>query len=180
MTTWERGERAFYDRYFLGKIMQSKEMDFGKKIASGLEAEETKDKEVEFCRMWLPTAKKQEKEFEIIVKIEEIPLLVKMDRFAEEEKLIEEYKTGKVKWTQRKADEHGQITIYDMAVHKKYGFIPDNNLHWIPTKEEGEKIVLTGDLPQCFKTKRTLADFASMYGRMKRAWKGINSFCESL
>ena len=178
MLTWEKGPDAYYRQYILGERFTSKEMEFGKRIAEGLEKKETNDQAVEFCRLWLP--KPEKKEYEARAQFESVPLLVKLDGWSEIG-LVDEYKTGKVKWTQKRANEHGQLTIYDMVIWKLTGKIPNNRLFWIPTRnnERGE-IELTGDIPQCFETKRTLKDFMLMYARASKAWTGINNFCKTL
>lgn len=323
MLTWEKGPDAYYRQYILGERFTSKEMDFGKRIAEGLEKKETNDQAVEFCRLWLP--KPEKKEYEARAQFESVPLLVKLDgyttkcpkcnydwqnkqitfqkgsnsveqgqeifgsveienehienrdkitavhsgsqrenrestlegkierrsqikkkdgiqgmenqsifagqlgvpnlqekrgkigsapckiiqtvsrtsirnqqrdnslpRVPQSDKVCEickgepyleisEYKTGKVKWTQERANKHGQLTIYDMVIWKLTGKIPNNRLFWIPTRDnERGEIELTGDIPQCFETERTLKDFMLMYARASKAWTGINNFCKTL
>lgn len=174
LNAWERGEEHFYRVYILGESFENKEMAFGKKIAEGLEGKIVCP-EAEFCKVYLPDL--PQKEHKIEIDFEDIPILVKMDRFDKKKLIINEHKTGRNKWTQKKVDEHGQLTMYAMAVWKKYGKLPEISLFWIPTSlsDKGE-VVLTGEIPYEFKTQRSIKDFAKMYKRLKDAWQGINKF----
>lgn len=181
MLCWEKGEDAYYQQYVLGRRIETREMSFGKMIASGLEKEKTKDFVVEFCRSFLP--KPDKREHEILVNFEDVPLLVKMDGFSQDKTqvMIDEYKTGKVKWTQKRVDEHGQLTMYAMAVWKDIGIMPNLRLFWIPTRQNSEGFIeITGQPPVEFITERTIKDYMLMYARAKKAWEGINQFCQNI
>lgn len=180
MICWEKGEQEYHRYYILGQRMNNRYTDFGRKIHEGLEKKETDDKEVEFCRLYIPTPAIHEPI--IKVQCEKLPILIKPDGITRgKNPIIDEYKTGKAPWTQTKADSHGQLTFYDMAWYWRYKKIPDNRLIWIPTMEdEYGSIRLTGKIPQVFKTKRTITDIVEMYGRANDAWMGIQKFCKSL
>lgn len=178
LNAWEKGEDYFYKVYILGQSFENKEMAFGKKIAEGLEGK-IECPEAEFCKIYLP--KMPKREYEIKVNFEGVPILVRMDAFDDKKLIIDEYKTGRSPWTQKKVDNHGQLTMYAMAVWKKYGKIPDIRLFWIPTDlDDNGEVVLTGEIPYEFKTQRSLRDFALMYKRLKNAWEGINKFYDKL
>lgn len=147
------------------------EMDFGAKIANGLEKEDlTGDAEIDFCKITLP--KVDEKEKEMRVKFEEVPLLIRMDGFIKPN-IIHEYKTGHNPWTQRKVDTSEQLTFYAFAFFLATNKIPEISLFWIPTKKENGVISLTGDNPVEFKTKRSISDFTKISKKIKKVWKEI-------
>lgn len=173
LLSWERG--TYYNDYIIGTKRESCEMDFGKKIADGLE-NNSSEKDVEFFRMWIPEAKEREKEINIT--IEGINIKVKIDGFNPGE--IYEYKTGKTKWTQGKADKTDQLTIYSMIYWYKFKEYARLFLIWIPTQNNGEEIELTGELPKTFETKRTIADYGAILKRFKEAKKGIDKLYASI
>lgn len=180
----------YYKRYFLGEYFTNKEMEFGRKIADGLEKRKTKDFAVEWCRTWLP--KPDRREVKMTATIEGIKLLGQLDGLTYHLKtpiMVDEYKTckveggrhiaGKGEWTQKKADEHGQLTMYDMMIWTKTKKIPANRLSMIPTIEtEDGQIQLTGEPPRIFLTTRTEKDFAILFKRLEKARKGIDEFCK--
>lgn len=203
LTCWERSagqlkagkaaeETDYYKRYILGESFNGKEMKFGKRIAQGLEKKETKDRVVEWCRVWLPTPDRREVEMTAIV--EGIRILGQPDGVSYIKKqpiMIDEFKTckvegprhetGKGEWTQKEADAHGQLTIYDMIVWANTGLIPGNRLSMIPTRETAAgQIVLTGEPPRIFMTTRTEKDLALFFKRLERARKGIDDFCKNI
>lgn len=178
LNTWEKGEEYFYKVYIAGEKFENKEMAFGSKIAESLEGKISCE-EGRFCKTYLP--KMPKKEYEIRIDFEDVPILVKMDAFHDKKLIVDEYKTGRNPWTQKKVDNHGQLTMYAMAVWKKYGKIPDLRLFWIPTGlNDNNEVILTGEIPYEFKTERSFKDFAVMYKRLKNAWQGINKFYDKL
>ena len=158
--------------YILGEpSFKNVEMDFGSKIAHGLEQEDlTGDAEIDFCKVALPEVDEREKE--IRVKFKNVPLLTKMDGFIKPN-IIHEYKTGHNAWTQRKVDKFEQLTFYAFALFLQTNKIPEISLFWIPTKKENGVISLTGENPIEFKTKRGLSDFTIISKKIEKVWKGI-------
>lgn len=63
-----------------------------------------------------------------------------------------EYKTGMVKWTQKRANESLQLKLYALIEFLKTKIIPAQELTWIPTKWNGAEIELCGDI-QVFKVQ---------------------------
>ncbi len=174
LVSYEAGR--YYEEYILGNRRESKEMTFGKKIADGLKSG-SKDKDVEFVRMWTPKVDKREKK--LLEVIEGIRIMAELDGWCKV-KAIYEYKTGKVKWTQARADNSDQLTIYSMLAWYRYHIYPRLILIWIPTKNDGKKIALTGELPRSFITKRTLTDYGMMLKRLKKAQVGINKLYSNI
>lgn len=172
-----RSPEQYRQVYILGKpSFKNVEMDFGSKIASGLEQEDlTGDMEIDFCKVTLPEV--DEKEKEIKVKFGDIPLLTKMDGFIKPN-IIHEYKTGHSAWNQRKVDTFEQITFYAFAFFLQTNEIPETSLFWIPTKKEEGIISLTGESPIEFKTKRGLSDFTRISRKIKKVWEGIGDMVE--
>ena len=105
-----------------------------------------------------------------------IPLLAKPDTATLDYTAFKEFKTSTMKWTQKKADESGQITFYATAIWLKTGKIPQDIELVNALTEYGENgtISVTGEILR-FKTTRTLVDVLRMQSRIKRAWSGIKT-----
>lgn len=98
-------------------------------------------------------------------------------------KLLADYKTGKKEWTQARADEHGQLTMYLMLVYIMHKIPPEEfecRIHWLPTKENGDfSISLISETDfQTFYTKRTMLDLLAFGARIKRVYKEMKEYAE--
>ena len=180
LNLWERDPRMYQKVYFDNLGVYSEAMDFGKRVAVSIEnGDNSGDPSIEFIKMLFPKCPQREREYKINAVFEGIPLKGVMDRFSNKLTLVQEYKTGKTKWTQKMVDTHGQLTIYGMLVWKKYGYIPKFELIWAPTIATDDGIVSAGNVVR-FETERTKADFAKMYGRLKRFVEGVAKLNDSI
>src|SRR4051812_32487521 len=102
---FEYSRAQYISRYLMGKQISSPELELGKNIASGLEADESSDPGTELVRLLMPSYAHREYEIEFTFK--GIPILVKMDCFDPAPLRIGEVKTGHKPWTQKRVDEHG-------------------------------------------------------------------------
>lgn len=203
MTTFEMSPEKYADEYIYGKKRRtSRNMAYGSLLAEGLEKDEAtgdpvldimaskiskldradkhvEDKngiEIEWTRhgktqlVWIPVL--QDKK-------EKIPILAIPDSAREDYSEIYEYKSSTRKWTQKMADNSGQITFYATAIWLMCGKIPQNiELINLPvTYKSDGSIEPTGEIIR-FKTKRTMVDIIKMTNRMKKAWSGIKELCE--
>jgi len=76
-----------------------------------------------------------------------LTLFFKPDTFDSVTKDFREYKTGKVKWTQGKAEKHFQLKFYALCIYLKYKHITDiTYLDWIETEDYNDMIRPTGKL----------------------------------
>jgi len=168
-----RSPEQYRQVYILGKpSFKNVEMEFGSKIASGLEQEDlTGDAEIDFCKVSLPEV--DEKEKEMTVKVGDMKLLIKMDGYKKKDHIIYEYKTGHVPWTQGKVDKWEQLTFYAYVYWLIKGVVPQLKLIWIPTQKIEGEISLTKEAPIVFNTKRTTSDFYKMAVKTKRVWNEI-------
>ena len=158
--------------YILGKpSFKNVEMEFGSKIASGLEQTDlTGDAEIDFCKVSLPEVDESEKE--MTAQVGDMKLLIKMDGYKNDH-TIYEYKTGHVAWTQSKVDKWEQITFYAYVYWLITKEVPDLYLVWIPTQKINGEISLTREAPVVFHTKRTISDFSKLSVKLKRCWDEI-------
>ena len=191
---FNRSPEQYRQVYILGKeSFKNIEMEFGSKIASGLEKDDlTGDAEIDFCKVSLPDV--DEKEKEMIAKVGDMKLLIRMDGYKKDH-IIYEYKTGhllkteegkkpKLPWTQKIVDKFEQLTFYSYVYWLNTGVIPEINLIWIPTikidtgetNEWGKtiyKIELSKKPPIVFNTKRSISDFSKLSVKLKRTWDEI-------
>lgn len=174
MNLVEKSPWNYVAKYLEEQIdFENKYMRLGKRLADRMEIGlPTDDALLEHLVVFLPKGEKQE--FDIEVDFEGIPMRGKLDSFSPSKKTkdVREYKTGK-KWTQRIADEHGQLKFYATLVWVKYGVIPKIFLDWIPTRElEDGTIEMTGAI-QTFEVKITMTDLILFRARIKKAWAKI-------
>jgi len=179
-------------------------MAFGKKMAEGLENEETTGDEVLDTVMTLipkfETRDKileddkgvevdyydQEKKEVIKVKLpvlkngkEVIPILIKPDTNKLDLTAFKEYKSSQTRWTKKQVDESVQITFYAMGMYLKTGKIPyDIELVEVETRTNTEgRIEATGQIYR-HPTTRSMGQILNMMVRAKKAWSIINKICE--
>jgi hypothetical protein len=156
----------YKNKYIFGDQYEV-ENDFitiGKKLASSLESESTTGDEIQdmvissIIKYKYPEHEIRE---EFKSKHGEFTLLGVMDTFDETPRLkIREYKTGRIKWTQKRANEHRQLKHYASLVWLKYKKLPEEIwLDWIPTEREGDgEVRFTGEPIKSFQVKIGLSD----------------------
>ena len=201
MSVFERNPQEYADRYLYGKNHRiSRNLKLGSDLAEGLEAgEATGNPLLDLVASRLPKFELMdqpildEKGIEIFFerdkkkikvpyledKKEKIPLLALPDTLHPTYSAFKEFKTSTKKWTQKQADESGQITFYATAIWLAKGFLPgDIELICATTEYDTEgRLRPTGDIWP-IPTKRTLADIIKMTARIRRAWAGIKELCE--
>ena len=203
MVLLEYSPKRFADKYLFGsaKEIKTKNIDYGKMMADGLENDEsmgdpildmmttkipkfelmdkiTEDKK----RGTLVTYEYDKKEYQVPFIMDgktKIPLLSKPDTAKADYSAFKEYKTSIRKWTQKMVDESGQITFYATAIWLVTGKIPEDiELVNVQTKyDENGNVTATGEMFR-FKTKRTMIDIIKMTSRIKKCWREIGELCE--
>lgn len=174
---FEKDPEGYREIYIKGGVKPANAfMQLGKEVADSMETgEETGDPMKDLVISMIPKFEDKEVEIRATIKVgkNEIPLFGKMDSGKKNDlSAFKEVKTG-VKWTQRRADEHGQLTFYCTIIKEITKKIPENiELVWAETVVEKGRPRLTGRVVT-FKTKRTLADIIKMKARIKKAWEGI-------
>lgn len=145
---------VWYDKYINGaKQRATGPIVFGKNVGERLASE------LDF----LPEVPRlKEYEHELLVKIGRIECIGFLDNFDLEAKSFSEFKTGK-KWTQEKANTHGQIDMYAAMIYLKYGIKPEDldiKLIWLPTEEQQDfRTDFVKDMkPVIFPVKKTMRD----------------------
>jgi len=168
-----KDHNQYIKKYLQGIEFENKYTRFGKKLHEAL-LQPTKDKAIEQIKLFLPEYKKRE----ITIQVTEagIPLLGILDGLNPRQKTFCDWKTGK-KYSQSTTDKNDQLTFYWLLLWKKYGWLPKRAfIHHIETAEINGDIYATGNI-QTFETHRTMSDMLLMFGRIKRAYKGIEILC---
>jgi len=208
MVLFERSPEAWADYYIYHKKQRiSRNMAYGSKMAEGLENEEASgDPLLDLMMAKLPKFELKDKIVEdkekgVEIKYEydgknylipfiesklkgkkiKIPILAKPDTAKPDYSAFKEYKTSTRKWTQKMVDDSGQLTFYTTAIWlitKK--IVKDIELINVPVEylESFSVLQPTGQLVS-FRTKRTMVDIIKMITRIKKAWTGMNQFCEN-
>jgi len=203
MTMFEMSPEGYIEKYIHNKKQRiSRNMSYGSKMATGLEKEEASgDPLLDVMMAIIPKFEIMDKPIQKpggkkvvferdgnLVEVpvlmdgdEEIPLLAIPDSMKKDLTGFKEYKTSVKPWTQKMADESGQITFYATAIWLTKGrsLIPEDiELVNVPVKYlAGGELTPTGDILR-FKTKRTLTDILKMTKRIKKVWRDIEAACE--
>jgi hypothetical protein len=89
---------------------------------------------------------------------------------------LREYKTGKVKWTQKKADNWFQLKFYATLIQIIYGKIPPEvHLDWIETFKDTDGIIKPTGHVETFKVEITMTDILNTKALITRVAKEIES-----
>lgn len=184
MTLFEMNPRKYVDQYiYKNKQRISRNMAYGTVMADALENDELSgDPALDLMMMKIPKFELRDKAFEVDLPEgkKTIRILCKPDTMKADMTAFKEYKSSTRAWTQKMADDSGQITFYATGMWLKTYKIPqDIELVCVVVKyNEDGSLTPTGELVR-YRTHRTLVDIIKMTGRMKRAWSGINKLCES-
>jgi hypothetical protein len=200
MTLFEMSPQRFIERYIQDREQYvSKNMKYGSLMADGLESEEaTGDPLLDIVMAQIPKLERMDMAIEDprgpevafrgdkTAKIPvlrdgkvKIPILALPDTASADFRAFKEYKQSVRKWTQKMANDSGQITFYATAIWIAKGFVPqDIELVDVEVeyKDDGS-MQPTGNIYR-FPTKRTIIDIIKMTRRMKNAWAGITALCE--
>ena len=145
---WLQNPETYIRRYIHGDAgFTNSGMQFGSKVSKALEGGvEEADGAMEALVSLLPRYDTPELEIRVPLKTPKgsVDLLGRMDTFRAKPLGFREYKTGRVKWTQAKAERHKQMPHYGTLIYLKHGGIPEAWLDWAETEEVEGEVRLTG------------------------------------
>lgn len=127
----------WYQTYVMGKKSTSRELTFGKAVADSMATD----------KPLAPFTRLSEIEHEFDVMFGKIRIVGSMDTLGKSANLKNkkhgcgEFKTGKVAWTQERADAHGQLKCYAFLLWLQDKIRPEDCewwLEWAPTYETGD------------------------------------------
>lgn len=186
MSSFEYSADQWFRKYYLGESQKvSAEMSFGKDIGDKLAT----DKD------FMPNIPRQKHmEYGIQVALGDVELVGYFDSFDDVPEggmyPLEEFKTGKKAWDQKRADNHGQITFYCLLLWLAKKINPKDvlaRIHWMPTEETDQsfkdfmdgrrKIELTKNVkPLTFVTRRSMADVLVFGAKINKTIKDMEDY----
>lgn len=156
-------------------------MRYGSQVDKDIEMGESEDKITKHLLIFLPKYSAMQYEGRAVVKIgkDEVELFGKYDghdpSVGGKKAKIGDYKTGMIKWTQKRADECDQLTYYDLMEWISTGKQSDLFIHWMPTvRGHDGKIRATGEVVN-FQTSRKLVELMRMQARIGKAAREISA-----
>lgn len=179
---WQADRNRYKEIFFNhndGARFMNEGMAYGKVVADALEAgEETGDLMTDMAMSLLPKYDIRDKEMEGILKTKdgEIKIVSHPDTMDSKTFALREYKTGKVKWTQKKADNWFQLKFYAMLIFIIHNKVPPTvHLDWIETfKDTDGKIKPTGRV-ETFQVHITMSEIINTMATVSRVAKEIES-----
>lgn len=142
VSLWKQNPKRYKEIYFNGRKdlnVYNDSIEYGKMVADALEKnEDTGDLLTDAAMLLLKKYDKRDEPIYVDFKTKGgwLTLIAKPDTFNSVSHEFREYKTGKVKWTQGKADKHFQLFFYAAVIYLKYKKITtDCYLDWIETAE---------------------------------------------
>lgn len=186
MSSFEYSADQWFRKYYLGEAQKpSAEMHFGKEIGERLASDPS----------FMPHIPRQNQmEYGVKVPLGDVELVGYFDSFDDKPfgtpYFLEEYKTGKKAWDQKRADNHGQITFYCLLLWLAKKINPKDvlaRIHWMPTEETDQsfkdfmdgrrKIELTKNVqPLTFVTRRSMADVLVFGARINKTIKDMEDY----
>ncbi len=167
LSAFEWSPEEWYQRYVLRiKPENTPAMEFGNKVDKKLQEDPT----------WHPEIPRYESlQHKVNVKFGKIHMVAFFDTYVAPKKvpkfeargyvttvaMLDDYKTGVKAWTQDRADETGQLTMYGFMLWLRDKIKPEDvdfGIHWLATKENGDfSVSLVKDVKaKSFRTKRTM------------------------
>lgn len=160
---WHRSPQRYIEKYIKGggREITNSGMEYGKVTSTALETGDYGDDELlKAVGSILPRYDSPEHELKVEMDTNhgKVTLLGKLDSFDTKTKSFREYKTGRVKWTQEKANKHKQLHHYASLIWMLYGKMPPEiHLDWIETEEVDGEVRFTGKILS-FPVKLRLGD----------------------
>ncbi len=178
LSAFEYNKEQFYSKYIEGiKTDPTPKMLYGNVVGERIASD------ANFLPEISPRYKIYEKKLE--GKIGEICLTGFLDNYCPDTHAFHEFKTSssKTRWTQKSANEHGQILFYKLLIWLNYQIPPEQvkcRLWYIPVHENGSfEMELSKELIQSFEVKHTSADVLKFGNYIKQVWKEMEEFVES-
>ncbi len=178
ISSFDYSPEQWYDRYILGKQSTSAEMEFGKAIGKRLETEPS------FLPM-IPRESMMEHPFKVVMG--GIMMVGYADSFCDKTfRKLREFKTGKKKWDQERADSHGQIDMYLLMNFITNRVPPEDvecTIHWMPTRDNGDfSISFVEPIEESirhFRTGRSTLQVINFGARIKKTIAEMERYVQS-
>jgi hypothetical protein len=119
-------------------------------------------------------------EYKLETKFDKIPLIGYIDSL-EPYTELDEFKTGRKIWDQKRADNHGQIDFYLLCLYLMHKVRPEDvkcHLRWMPTQQNGDFSIsfINEKEIKSFETKRTMRDILEFGNRIKNNYQSMQLY----
>lgn len=142
---WKNSRQRYIELYFNNDkrfVLNNSGLSYGKVIADALEkGVETGDILTDAAMLLLPKYDVADKEIRVTINTKDgcFDVIGKPDSLDSKTKAFYEFKSGKGKWTQAKAQKHPQMIFYAMLIYLAHGVVLDQaSLIWIQTEDVTE------------------------------------------
>lgn len=176
ISSFQYDPQQWYRKYKLGQEdPATKEMLFGSKVGQLLASDPS----------YLPHVPRYPVyEYELRFYFFDIPMIGFIDGWNKRKLKLGEYKTGKKPWTQKRAKDHGQLKMYDLGLWDMHKIKPDDiqhELHWLPTKENGDFSISLIDEKDCktFLVRNTMAEMLQFGTIIRDVYNQMEQFCSA-
>lgn len=180
ISSFEYDPEQWYDRYIRAIVEEpSEEMKFGKLIGERLASDAA----------FLPHVPRyKEFEYELRQALGKIPMIGFIDSYEPHRftsgPAVYEYKTGVKPWDQKRADEHGQISMYLLMLYLQHKLKPEDvkcHVLWMPTMKTGDFKIQFADENdvRIFETRRSMVDILAFGQRIKQTVRAMELFAKS-
>lgn len=175
---WTRSPDRYVRQYIHGAAgFENSGMAFGKGMSEALEnGADSGDALMEAVVALLPRYAKAEHEIRVELKTPYgiVILLGKLDTFDPKPIRFREYKSGRVPWTQARANRHRQLLHYAALIYLKHGKIPTEAwLDWVETEETDGEVRFTGTI-KSFKVEIGMRDVLEYLADVSRVAREID------
>jgi hypothetical protein len=177
ISSFNHNKEEWYRRYILNeKLQTTPAMEFGTKIGTFL---------AEIPEFMPEVPRYPVFEHRLTAKIDNIFLIGYLDSFDPKTKNFIEYKTSsnKTRWTQKTAQEHGQILMYLFLLWKNYGVPPEEikcSLVYVPVTEGGDFQLKVSDEPvKIFKVRHTSADVLKFAAYIREVYREMEQYVDN-
>lgn len=148
---WKSDKKRYIELYFNNRNelrLSNSGLEYGKIVADALEKGVATDDLLTDTAMSLITqydVRDKEIVTEIKTKHGSVGVMGRPDTMDSVTKAFREFKTGRVKWTEGKAQKHPQMIFYAMLIYLKFGvMLSEAYLDWIETEEVDHVVKPTG------------------------------------
>jgi len=184
VSLWQQDKERYKEIFFNhndGARFINEGMAYGKIVADALENDtETGDLLTDMAMSLLVKYDIRDKEMEGVLKTKDgdIRIVSHPDTMDSKTFALREYKTGRIKWTQKKADNWFQLKFYAMLIFIIHGKMPPEvHLDWIETfadPAENGKVKPTGRV-ETFKVHLGMSDIINTMALTSRVAKEIEA-----
>jgi hypothetical protein len=173
INSFQYDKEKWFDSYILGNFTGSKEMDFGRMIDQRIQDDPT-------FLPHLPRYEHMQYKMEAIMgglKLKGIPDGLTLTG----KKKLADFKTGKVKWDRKRAQNTGQLLFYLLLIYLTLKIKPEEFeciIHWLPTKETEDFAIefIEENNIKTFKVKHTMQDILLFAAEIKRIYKEMEKY----